>query len=160
MVQGVFYDREADVGGLTIGRLAKEAGVGAQALRFYERKGLLPKPPRSDGGYRLYPESAAGRVGFILRAQDLGFSLREVKELLELHASDRRSCREASRFAAAKIGDIDRKLVELSAIRKALGRLREACASGVASGECPILDHMAEPGGIRRSRMQRKRRSK
>lgn len=146
------------MGGLTIGILAKEAGVGTQTLRFYERKGLLPRPPRTDGGYRLYPDSAAVRIGFILRAQDLGFSLREVKELLELQATDRRSCREVKGFAAAKIKDIDRKLGELRVIREALNRLKDACANGTARGECPILEYMAKPVESRRARPRRNRR--
>lgn len=148
------------MGGLTIGRLAKKAGVGTQALRFYERKGLVAKPPRSKGGYRLYPESVAGRIGFIQRAQDLGFSLREVKELLELQASDKRSCREVKSFATKKIGDIDRKLQELSAIRDALSQLRKACAGGGTGGECPILEYMAEPGMSGRSRARKAQKAR
>jgi len=72
---------------LTIGRLAREAGVNLETVRYYERRGLLPRPPRSESGYRLFPEDAAGRLRFIRRAQELGFSLAEIRELLSLRVS-------------------------------------------------------------------------
>lgn len=72
---------------LTIGRLAQEVGINLETVRFYERKGLLPKPPRSTSGYRLFPADTARRLRFIKRAQDLGFSLSEIRELLMLRLS-------------------------------------------------------------------------
>jgi len=75
------------VGHLTIGHLAKSAGVNLETVRYYERRGLLPKPPRSASGYRLFPSDAARRLRFIRRAQELGFSLKEIRELLSLRVS-------------------------------------------------------------------------
>lgn len=72
---------------LTIGRLAQEAGINLETVRYYERRGLLPKPPRTASGYRMFPPEAARRLRFIKLAQDLGFSLREVRELLALRTS-------------------------------------------------------------------------
>src|SRR6266849_8350129 len=98
---------------LTIGRLAKEGGVNLATVRFYERRGLLPTPPRSASGYRLFPAEAARRLRFIRRAQKLGFSLREIQELLSLRVSPGKTSAEVSRGAKAKITDIHSKIETL-----------------------------------------------
>ncbi|MFV1978869.1 MAG: heavy metal-responsive transcriptional regulator, partial [Myxococcota bacterium] len=119
---------------MTIGKLAKRAGVGVETIRFYERKGLLPEPPRRYSGYREYPESAIDRVRFIRRAKELGFTLREVGELLELRIQPGTTCRQISDRATAKIADIEERIRSLEAMRTALAKLAADCpASGPTS---------------------------
>ncbi len=126
--------------GLTIGRVAKRAGVGVETIRFYERKGLLEDPPRRESGYRQYPEEAVARIRFIRRAKDLGFSLREVDELLTVRVVRRTSASEVRRRAEAKIEDIEIKLAELGRMKAALVELTACCEGRGATGECPILE--------------------
>lgn len=86
---------------LRTGELARQAGVNVETLRFYERKGLLPAPPRRASGYREYPAEAVGLVRFIRRAKELGFSLREIKELLNIRAGPRATCADSSNLQSA-----------------------------------------------------------
>src|SRR5689334_488081 len=97
--------------GLTIGTLARETGVTLEAIRFYERRGLVPDPPRSSSGYRVYPAETARRLRFIKRAQELGFSLSEVKELLSLRASPTGKSTDVRERTTAKIQDIEAKIL-------------------------------------------------
>ena len=110
---------------LTRGDAAQKAGIGIEALRFYERKGLIPEPPRSDSGYRLYPQHIISRLLFIKRAQELGFSLREISELLDLRVDPSTTCADVKAQAQAKIADVQQKMRDLQKIRKALERLTE-----------------------------------
>ncbi|MGD9724353.1 MAG: MerR family DNA-binding protein [Pirellulales bacterium] len=128
--------------GLTIGQVAQTAAVHVETLRYYERRGLLRRPPRSATNYRLYPEEAVRQVRFIKRAQELGFSLREIKELLTLRTGRGADCQNNVRERAmAKVNDIDEKIRTLQAMKKALRPLIEAC--GQRSGDtCPILDSL------------------
>lgn len=124
---------------LTIGQLAKEAGVGVETIRFYEREGLLAKPRRSPSGYRQYPPEAAGRVKFLRRAQWLGFTLKDAQELLALRDdpdADRASVREK---AADKLADIEERIAELQAMRVELARLLTACRGAGPAAGCPII---------------------
>src|SRR3981081_968940 len=98
-----------NVKSLTIGRLARVVGVNLETVRYYERRGLLPKPPRSASGYRLFPAEAARRLRFIRRAQELGFSLREIRELLAVLVSPRTSSSEIHRMAGSKVPDVQCK---------------------------------------------------
>src|SRR5437879_12487138 len=98
---------------LTIGHLAKETGVNLETVRYYERRGLLPKPPRSASGYRLFPAEAARRLRFIRRAQELGFSLREIRELLALRVSPREKSTENQAREVAKIAAREAKIKNL-----------------------------------------------
>lgn len=129
---------------LTIGNLAEQAAVNVQTLRYYERRGLLPPPPRTEGGYRQYPPGSVARVRFIRRAQRLGFSLKEIAELLELRVHPRRSCTEMRRKAEVKRAEIDRKIRSLRDLRGALEDLIEACASNTPTMECPIIESLEE----------------
>jgi MerR family copper efflux transcriptional regulator len=95
---------------LTIGKLARAAGINLETVRYYERRGLLPKPPRTASGYRLFPAEAAVRLRFIRRAQELGFSLKEIRELLALRVSPRTSRADIRTRAQAKIVDIEDKI--------------------------------------------------
>src|SRR5260370_355209 len=116
-----------DTKSLTIGRLAKQAGVNVETVRFYERRGLLPRPPRSASGYRLFPAEAERRLKFIRRAQELGFSLAEVAELLSLRVSRRTTSAEIRARAEAKIADIEAKMKSLESIKETLGKLTKVC---------------------------------
>ena len=126
--------------GLTIGRVAKRAGVGVETIRFYERQGLLEDPPRRESGYRQYPEEAVARIRFIRRAKDLGFSLREVQELLNLRVDETSSAAEVRSRAEAKITEIAIKIADLERITQALTELIACCSGRGPIGECPILE--------------------
>jgi MerR family transcriptional regulator, copper efflux regulator len=127
---------------ITIGCLAREAGVNLETVRYYERQGLLPKAPRSSSGYRLFPEDTARRLRFIRRAQELGFSLAEIRELLSLRVSRRASCADIRTRAEAKIADVDLRIRSLKSMRRTLDRLAKVCAGrGPAPvAKCPILE--------------------
>ncbi len=127
---------------LTIGQLAKQGGVNLQTIRYYERRGILPRPPRTGSGYRAFSDDAVRRVRFIKRAQALGFSLREIEELLTLRARTGRSCASVQARTRAKIADIETKIRTLTAMKRALTRLVAACDGGAAVGNCPILESL------------------
>ena len=131
---------------LTIGRLAREAGINLETVRYYERRGLLPKPPRSASGYRLFPADAAPRLRFIRRAQELGFSLIEIRELLALRVSPRTTSAEIRKRTEAKIADIEHKIKSLESMRKSLRKLTNSCAGCGPISECPILESLAGEG--------------
>ncbi|MFQ5876239.1 MAG: MerR family DNA-binding protein [Acidobacteriota bacterium] len=134
--------------GLTIGRLAREGRVNIETVRYYERRGLLPRPPRRPSGYRIFPESAVLVLRFVRSAQALGFSLKEVKELLSLRVQPGRTCADVRGRARRKIDDIDQKIRTLQAMRKALVRLEAACSGRGPISGCPILDSL--DAGVRR----------
>jgi MerR family transcriptional regulator, mercuric resistance operon regulatory protein len=126
---------------LTISRLARSAGVGVETVRFYQRRGLMPDPPRpagpgSGGGTRRYGDEEVRRLRFIRGAQTAGFTLAEIRDLLALDATEERA--KARDMARARIEALDEKIAALSAARAALARLADQCASG-AAGPCPIL---------------------
>jgi MerR family transcriptional regulator, copper efflux regulator len=125
----------------TIGEVAKRSGVGVETVRFYERKGLLAEPPRLASGYRQYPPDAVRRIQFIHRAQGLGFSLREVSDLLGLRIEKRtQSCGEVRRRAEAKLAEIESRIAALFQMKSALQPLVEACRASAETSECPILE--------------------
>src|SRR5207247_4480710 len=109
--------------GLTTGKLASEGGVNIETIRYYERHGLLPTPPRTHSGYRVFSDDAVTRLRFIKHAQDLGFSLKEIKELLGLRVKPGSSCADVRRKAESKIVDVDEKIQRLQAIKGALVEL-------------------------------------
>jgi len=131
---------------LTIGQLAQRAGVGVETLRFYEREGLISEPPRRPSGYRDYPLETVARIVFIRRAKGIGFTLKEIKELLELRVRPRRSCAQVKESAHAKIADIDGKIAALRGMRRALKKLTKACEERIPTTECPILASLDKPG--------------
>ena len=132
---------------LTIGQMAKLCGVGVETIRFYEREGLVPQPERPVVGFRRYPPDTAKRIIFIQRSKALGFSLREIEELLSLRVGSARSCNQVRKHAEAKIADIERKIEALGAMRQVLEKLVATCRSRSATGECPIIEALEE--GIR-----------
>jgi Hg(II)-responsive transcriptional regulator len=127
---------------LTTGELAERAGVNVETLRFYERKGLLPKPPRRASGYREYPDDSVRRIRFIKRAQELGFSLGEIRETLALRVRPGTTPAEVKGLANEKLADIRRKIASLKTMERALKRLTEACSGRGRMADCPILHHL------------------
>ena len=133
--------------GLTIGKVAKQAGVKIDTLRFYERQGVIPEPSRTDSNYRVYAEDTVRRVRFVKRAQDLGFSLREIKSLLELRATPGAQCEDVRRHALNKAKEIEDKIRSLRAMKIALAKLADECATTQGSvDDCPILDSLNTNG--------------
>lgn len=128
------------MGGLRIGQVAHAAGVNIETIRYYERCGLLADPGRRESGYRAYPPDTVARVQFIKRAQQLGFTLREIAGLLALRVDAETTCDQVREQAEAKLVEIDAKIADLQQIRGALARLAAACAQGGPAGECPLLD--------------------
>jgi MerR family mercuric resistance operon transcriptional regulator len=120
----------------TIGGLAKAAGVGVETVRYYQRRGLLPEPPRPPGEVRRYGDSDLKRLKFIRSAQAAGFTLNEIKELIDLDSSDDRA--RARELAKGRVEAIDSRIGELREARDALSALASACARK-RSGPCPIL---------------------
>lgn len=130
---------------LKIGDVARQAELSIDAVRFYEREGLLGRVRRSAAGQRQYDDETVRRLAFVRRATALGFSLAEVKSLLTLRVSARMPCERVRERALAKLTDIDRRIAELQEMRDALSRLATSCDSGAALGSCPFLDELARP---------------
>ncbi len=125
---------------LTIGQVARQAGVGVETVRFYERQGLLDAPPRRASGYRQYAPEMVARLQFIRRAKELGFALKEIGELLSLRIAPDTTCGEVKARAEAKMADIDAKLRDLQRMKAALAQLVDACSGSGPTSQCPILD--------------------
>ena len=132
---------------MTIGQVASHAGVNVQTIRYYERRGLIPKPERTRSGYRSYPDDAVRRVGFIKRAQELGFSLNEISDLLKLRVRSATACATVEKRARSKIAIVEEKIADLQRMKRVLGRLVAACETSAHTGDCPILEAMESPGG-------------
>ena len=128
------------MGSLTIGALAKRAGVGVETVRFYERRGLVRRPARPRVGYRSYPEEAVARIRFIRNAQALGFTLHEITALLALRVTAGTSCAAVRSRAAAKLSDVKRRQAELERIGIALEKLLAACPGRGGLVSCTILE--------------------
>ena len=122
---------------LPIGALAQAAGVNVETIRYYQRRGLLAEPEKPVGGHRRYAASAGKRVMFIKRAQELGFTLEEVKALLRLE--DGQSCGETRALAEHKLAIIEERLADLNRMRRLLKNLIAECATGKRPRSCPII---------------------
>lgn len=125
---------------LKIGDVATKAGVNVETLRYYERRGILRAPRRSAAGYREYPTDAVRLIRFIKRAQQLGFTLDEVEELITLRQTPSRRRAKVRELAAAKLASIEEKIARLVAMREALSPLVDECACGADTVTCPILE--------------------
>lgn len=125
---------------LTIGRLAKAAGVGVETVRYYQSRGLL-RVPATNGSFRVYPAATVHRIGFIKRAQALGFTLDEVRSLLDLE--DGRNRRAIQSVAEARLGQIEDKLADLQRMRGALSDLLHRCRHTGPAQACPIIETLA-----------------
>jgi len=133
-----------DRAGFTIGDAAEAAGVGIETVRYYERRGLVPRPGRAPGAYRRYGGDHVGRIRFIKRAQSLGFSLEEIATLLELEdGTDRRSIR---RIAAARLDETRRRIADLKRIERVLGHLLHECEAHARAPRCPIIAAITDAG--------------
>src|SRR6266496_717040 len=127
-------------GGMRPHELADRAGVNAQTLRYYERRGLLVEPPRSPSGYRDYPVSAVGVLRVVKRAQELGFTLADVEVLLSLTSGGPRSCDQARALAQSQMAELDGKITDLQRMRACLGELVATCERPRADRSCPLLE--------------------
>lgn len=126
--------------GLTIGRVARQTGLAIDTVRYYEREGLLDKPARTVAGYRQYSAGAVARLRFIRQAKELGFSLREIRELLALRVDARKTCRDVKGRALRKIADVERRIAQLERMRRALAALAAQCKGSGPTSSCPILE--------------------
>ncbi len=131
---------------LSIGQLARQAGVNKETIRYYERCSLLPEPPRRASGYRQYSADYVTRIKFIKRAQALGFSLSEIAELLALRVELTSVCGEVQQRVEVKIEDIEAKIALLQQMKLALLQLVTACRANQPTDECPILSALNRPG--------------
>lgn len=136
----------------TIGQLASDSGVGVETVRFYERRGLVPEPPRTASGYRQYGDEAVDRVRFIRRAKELGFTLQEIQSLLDLRTDTAARCAEVREQIAAKLEDVAARIRDLKRVERGLRRLERHCESADPAGDCPTLDRLwrgvADPSAL------------
>lgn len=129
---------------LRIGEVAKNSQVGVETVRYYEREGLIALPKRDDSGYRQYPETVIKQIQFIQRAKSLGFSLKEIGELIRLRSTSGVSCKGVKAKANAKISDIQKKIDALERMKMALQPLVARCKSSAPISDCPILNALDE----------------
>ncbi len=127
---------------LTIGQLAKKANVNLETIRYYERRGLLLEPPRNKSGHRQYSLEEVKRTEFIKRCQALGFSLKEISELLLLKVIPGTTCGDIKARVETKIADVEKRIVDLEKIREALLRMSSKCINKGPVGQCPILEEL------------------
>ena len=145
---------------MRIGQVAKRANVNVQTVRYYERKGLVEPEARTDAGYRAYNEGSVRRIWFIKHAQEIGFSLREIKELLELRTDPHMTCADVKVLAEGKADEVAARISQLKDIRRALHRLIDHCDGDVPVRECAIieaLDEVADVGNANASENGRAR---
>ncbi|HEV8553201.1 MAG TPA: heavy metal-responsive transcriptional regulator [Casimicrobiaceae bacterium] len=145
---------------LTIGKVAKQAQITADSIRYYEREGLIRPATKSESGYRLYTDEAIRRIEFIKHAQQCGFSLAEIRELLELRSTDKACCDDIYRVSVEKKLQLEHKIKALNAMSHALSRLIDMCSHDRKSlDECPILGAL-EAGVAKQNGKARKARVK
>jgi MerR family transcriptional regulator, copper efflux regulator len=130
----------------TIGTVARQASVGIDTIRYYEREGLLPAPRRRASGYRDYGPDVVGRLRFIRRAKDLGFTLEDIRELLALSDDHERGVKSVKQRAEARLDEVERRIRELQRMKRGLRQLVEACPGRGAPEQCPILRALGGAG--------------
>jgi MerR family mercuric resistance operon transcriptional regulator len=128
---------------VTIGALSKQTGCHIETVRYYERIGVLLKPPRSEGGHRLYGREHIKRLMFVRRSRELGFSLGEIRTLLKLVDGKQYTCREVKALMEEHLGDIKKKISDLKRLQKTLADISSQCEGGMVP-ECPIIDALFE----------------
>jgi len=126
---------------MTIGEAANRSGVAAKTIRFYEEAGVIARAARGENRYRTYSDADVQTLRFIQHARSLGFSLKEVADLLALYRNRRRTSREVKKLALQHVADLDRKIAEMTAIRNTIAGLAKQC-HGDERPECPILDEL------------------
>ena len=129
---------------IQIGLLSKKTGCNIETIRYYEKRGLLPKPPRTAGGYRLYQSDHLKRLTFVMRGRELGFSIAEIEKMLSLVDGSQFTCRDMYQQTMAHVGDIQSKIANLKRLEKILTEIASKCSDGTVP-ECPILDALYEP---------------
>ena len=130
---------------LSIGQVARQAGVGVETVRFYERQGLLEEPQRKESGYRQYGEDVVKQLRFIRRAKELGFSLKEVAGLLALRHDPSATRSDVRGRALAKVADIEAKIRDLQRVKEALLKVTATCRGNGPAADCPILESLNRP---------------
>ena len=135
----VTASRAERLDGIPIGELSRLTGVNIETIRYYEKIGMLPAPPRTESGRRIYGPAESRILAFIRRSRELGFSLNEVRALLRLRAPEKASCREVREIAAHHLEDVRAKLNDLKKLERLLARTVARC-SGKAAPDCPVLD--------------------
>jgi MerR family transcriptional regulator, copper efflux regulator len=131
---------------LSIGEVARGVGVRVETVRFYEKEGLVPEPTRRSSGHRQYPPDVVRRIRFVQAAKELGFTLKEIRELLALRVARGKTCAHVKQQAVTKLADVDAKLAELQRMRDALARLAASCTGAGPTSACPLLDALDAQG--------------
>jgi len=124
----------------SIGQVAKQSGISVETIRYYEKEGLLKEPERKESGYRQYKQEAIARLSFIQQAKELGFSLKEIGELLSIRSDENNLCNEVKQLAQEKLDNIESKIKMLQRMRKSLKKLVDVCPGQAPLNGCPILD--------------------
>lgn len=148
--------------GLTIGKLAAVAGVGVETVRFYERMGLIERPVRPTTGYRTYSRKSVSQIAFVRQAQELGFTLREIRDLLELRANPSADCAAVRARTMAKLAQLETRINRFERMRAALRELLSGCPGRGELNQCPIVGALSAPAGTARParpRVRSQRRS-
>jgi len=127
------------------GKLAKLTGCNSETIRYYESAGLLPEPPRTEAGHRIYDEQHVRRLSFILRARDLGFTIEEIRELLSLSDDETFTCAQVQDITVRHLTDVQERIADLRRIKKVLNDMLAQCKSGTKP-ECPVLDSLYKTG--------------
>ena len=135
---------------VAIGELARRTGVKVPTIRYYEQIGLLASPPRTQGNQRRYGEAEAARLDFIRHARELGFEVADIRELLAMTAEPQRSCDAVDSIARRHLGEIDRRMARLAALRGELTRMVDECGHGRIC-ECRVIEVLADHGHCRTS---------
>lgn len=130
--------------GFTIGQVAKKIGISRDAIRMYEQQGLIEETGRTESGYRIYTEPALARLRFIQRAKAMGFTLKEIGELLAIKRTKINTCEEVKHQAEAKLMDIEKKITELQKLKKAFKTLIITCDDKGHGQDCPLLDALEQ----------------
>ena len=128
----------------SIGQVAKQSNVSVETIRYYEKEGLIEEPERKESGYRQYKGEAIARLSFILQAKELGFSLKEIGELLSIKSDAK--CSAVKQLAQEKLGDIESKIKMLQRMRKSLKKLINVCPGQAPISDCPILEAISVQG--------------
>jgi DNA-binding transcriptional MerR regulator len=130
-------------GGLSIGALARRTGSNIQTIRYYEQIGLLPAPPRTEGGQRRYGADVVHRLAFIRHARDLGFDIDSIRELMQLAGTPERPCDDVDRIAEAHLRAVEEKIAKLTALRTELRRMLKECGRGQIA-ECRVIESLSD----------------
>lgn len=140
MMKPDIKEKYAGVTTFKIGEVASRTDVNKETVRYYEKRGLIPKPDRRRSGYRIFTYRHIDQIRFIKRAQELGFTLSEIKELLELRLDGDSSCEQVRRKAEWKLDEVQQKIKDLKNLKEVLGELIEACKADKTTEECVILN--------------------